>query len=249
MKKSMSGRYHLAMAIMMGLILLQTLIMLMIISRATDMKTMANDLQTTLIVSVLVIFIYAVVIYNLLPLMLKKSLSRTSKIVSEIAHGRYDVDIDGETASNASDQDMVNLLDGLKSMLRSIHGFDQAKENKIYEHDQRIKQLINLLPQGAIIALNNGDISYCNDALRRLYPALNECKNIRELKLKSEFDQRIFNKIYDSLRFGDNLYDSKMPDNDYKRKLELNGAIVRNARGESIGGVYILSFTEHAKQD
>ncbi len=249
MKHSISKRYHLAIAVLMGLILLETALLLIIISRGTDLATMVNDLQTTLIVSVLVIFVCGVVVYNLIPVMLRKSLSRTAKIVSEIAHGNYEVDIDGELAAHAGDRDVEPLLEGLKSMLRSIHGFDQAKENKIYEHDQRIKQVINLLPQGVLIALNNGDINYCNDALRRRYPVLNESINIRDLKLKSEFDQRIFQKILDSLRFGDNLYDSRIPDNDYQRLSTLNGAIVRNARGECIGGVYTLVFTEHAKQD
>lgn len=237
------------MAILLGLVLLETIIMLVIISRGKELEAVANDLQTTLIVSVLVIFIYAVVIYNLIPELLKRSLGRTGKIISEIAHGNYEVDIDGEINANAKDRELSGLLDGLKSMLRSIHGFDQAKENKIYEHDQRIKQLINLLPQGALIALNNGDISYCNDALRRRYNVLNDVKNVRDLKLKSEFDQKVFRKIYESLRFGDNLYDVKIPAQDYQQEALLNGSIVRNSRGESIGGVYTLAFTEHAKQD
>ena len=249
MKHSISKRYHLAISILLGLILLETLLLWIIISRKTDLATMVNDLQTTLIVSVLAIFVCGVVIYNLIPVMLRKSLSRTAKIVSEIAHGNYEVNIDGELAAHAGEKDIVPLLEGLKIMLRNIHGFDQAKENKIYEHDQRIKQMINLLPQGVLIALNNGDISYCNDALRRRYPMFNESNNIQDLKLKSEFDQRIFQKIFDSLRYGDNLYDNRIPDNDYQRLATLNGAIVRNARGDSIGGVYTLVFTEHAKQD
>lgn len=246
MKKSLIKRYHLALAILLGLVLLETVVMLVILGRSRDLKSLVNDLQTTLIVSVLVIFIYTIVIYNLIPVMLKRSLGHTGKIVSEIAHGNYEIDIDGEIAANADDKDMQSLLEGIKSMLRSIHGFDQAKENKIYEHDQRIKQLINILPLGVVIALNNGDISYCNDALRRRYPLLNESRNIRELNLKSDFDQRIFQKIFDSLRQGDNLYDNRIPDTSYQRQVLLNGSIVRNGKGESIGGVYTLAFTEHA---
>ena len=160
MKKSLIKRYHLALAILLGLVLLETVVMLVILGRSRDLNSLVNDLQTTLIVSVLVIFIYTIVIYNLIPVMLKRSLGHTGKIVSEIAHGNYEIDIDGEIAANADDKDMQSLLEGIKSMLRSIHGFDQAKENKIYEHDQRIKQLINILPLGVVIALNNGDISY-----------------------------------------------------------------------------------------
>ncbi len=246
MKKSLIRRYHQALAILLGLVLLETVFMLVILGRGSNLAALVNDLQTILIVSVLVIFTYTMVIYNLIPVMLKRSLGNTGQIINEIAHGNYEIDIDGEIAATAGDKDMESLLEGLKSMLRSIHGFDQAKENKIYEHDQRIKQLINLLPLGILIALNNGDVSYCNDALRRRYPMLNESKNIRELNLKNEFDQRIFHKIFDSLRLGDNLYDNKLPDTNYTQEALLNGSIVRNTKGDSIGGVYTLAITEHA---
>jgi len=106
MKHSISKRYHLAISILLGLILLETLLLWIIISRKTDLATMVNDLQTTLIVSVLAIFVCGVVIYNLIPVMLRKSLSRTAKIVSEIAHGNYEVNIDGELAAHAGDRDI-----------------------------------------------------------------------------------------------------------------------------------------------
>ncbi|NLN84741.1 MAG: hypothetical protein GX135_01385 [Candidatus Cloacimonetes bacterium] len=249
MKKSIVGRYHLFWAVLMGLILLQSAVLFAITLRGREFDSLVNDLQTALILSVLVIFIYSVVIYNIVPLMLKKNLRRTEKLISEITHGNYDVDLDAEIKELGSDREIIGLLEGLKQMLRSIHGFDQAKENKIYEHDQRIKQLINLLPQGVIIALNNGDISYCNDTLRRRYPSLVECLNIRDLRLKDEFDQRVFSKLMESLNHGDNLYDQRIPSSDYHKLTILNGAIVRNAAGDSIGGVYTLSFSEHAKQD
>lgn len=247
MKKSIVGRFHLFMAVLMALILIQSAVLFAITLRGKDLDSLVNDLQTALIVSVLLVFIYSVVVYMLIPLMLKKSLRRTQKLISEIAHGNYDLDLDSEIQEQGKDNDIRGLLEELKQMLRGIHGFDQAKENKIYEHDQRIKQLINLLPQGVVIALNNGDMSYCNDALRRRYPALVECLNIRDLKLKEEFDQRIFEKIMESLNHGDNLYDQRIPSTDYQKLTVLNGAIVRNAGGEAIGGVYTLSFSEHAK--
>lgn len=247
MKKSIVGRFHLFMAVLMALILIQSAVLFAITLRGKDLDSLVNDLQTALIVSVLLVFIYSVVVYMLIPLMLKKSLRRTQKLISEIAHGNYDVDLDSAIQEQAKDNEIRGLFEELKQMLRGIHGFDQAKENKIYEHDQRIKQLINLLPQGVVIALNNGDMSYCNDALRRRYPALVECLNIRDLKLKDDFDQRVFEKIMESLNHGDNLYDQRIPSTDYQKLTVLNGAIVRNAGGEAIGGVYTLSFSEHAK--
>jgi signal transduction histidine kinase len=249
MKRSLKTRYHTAVVILLGLVLLQTILLLVIIAGARDLPSLVNDLQTTVIVFVLIIFIFAIVFYNLIPIMVRKSYQGVTKLVNEIAHGDYEVDIDTVIIQDQVDTEVRGLLEGLKTMLRSIHGFDQAKETKIYEHDQRIKQLINLLPQGVLIALSNGDVSYYNDSLRRRYPELVDCRNIREMNLKSEFDQQVYQKIMDSLRFGDNLYDHKIPDLDYQRQALLNGSVVRNIRGESTGGVFVLTFTEHARQD
>ncbi|MBW6514178.1 MAG: hypothetical protein K0B87_05420 [Candidatus Syntrophosphaera sp.] len=245
MKRSINSLYHLVITILLALVFFESLLLLLISTRAKDLASMVNDLQTAIIVFVFVIFAYAIVIYNYIPLRIKKSLKLVDKTISEISRGSYDVDID--TDSFAEDKEILSLLLGIKTMLRSVQGFDQAKELKIHEHDQRLKQLINLLPQGALIALSNGDVSYCNDALRRRYPILNEVKNINSLSLKSDFDRKVFDKVSDALRFGDNLYDAKIPDIDYRQQALINGSVVRNINGDPIGGVFILNFTEHVK--
>jgi signal transduction histidine kinase len=245
MKRSINSMYHLVITILLALVLFESLLLLIISTRAKDLMSLANDLQTAIIVFVFVIFAYAIVIYNYIPLRIKKSLKLVDKTISEISHGNYDMDID--TESFAEDKEVQSLLLGIKTMLRSVQGFDQAKELKIHEHDQRLKQLINLLSQGALIALSNGDVSYCNDALRRKYPILNEVRNINDLNLKADFDRKIFDKISDALRFGDNIYDAKIPDIDYKQQALINGSVVRNIKGDPIGGVFILSFTENVK--
>lgn len=247
MKRSINSMYHLVVTILLALVLFESLLLLIITSRARELVPLVNDLQTAIIVFVLVIFVYAIVVYNYIPVKIKKSLKEVDKLISEISHGNYDVDMDIERFSE--DRDIQSLLIGIKTMLRSVQGFDQAKENKIQEHDQRLKQLINLLPQGALIALSNGDVSYCNDALRRKYPILNEVKNINDLTLKTDFDQQIFGKISDALRFGDNLYDSKIPDKNYQQQAIINGSVVRNTKGDPIGGVFTLNFSENVKQN
>lgn len=185
------------------------------------------------------------VVYNLIPSNIKKFNKNVVKLINEIAHGKYNVDIDKAIEDYSFDPDKLALLNSLKNMLRSINGFDQAKEWKIYEQDQRIKQLINLIPQGVLIALSNGDISYYNNSLRQRYPSLSEIQNINDMSFKSDFDRKIFQKIVDALRYGDNIYECKIPDQDYKRLAIIKGSMVRNLRGEPTGGVFLLSFEEH----
>lgn len=247
MKHSIRSLYHTLLAILVVLILLESLMLLIMTSNARELASLVNDVQTTIIIFALVIFIYAIVIYNLIPVRLKKSLQEVEKTVREISEGNYDIEIDPEQYK--WDRDIQELMHSLKTLLRSIQGFDQAKEAKIYEHDQRIKQLINLLPQGTLILLSNGDVSYCNDTMRRKYPILNEVKNLNEINLKDEFAQKIFGRILDALRFGDNIYDAKIPDKDYRQQAVINGTQVRNGKGEATGGVFTLQFIENVKKE
>ncbi|MCB5245543.1 MAG: hypothetical protein WC179_00040 [Candidatus Cloacimonadaceae bacterium] len=245
MKRSLSSLYRLIIAVILILILLETTIVILIATNAQDLTTLVNDIQTAVIVFALIIFIYCMVVYNLIPSNIKKFNKNVVKLINEIAHGKYNVDIDKAIEDYSFDPDKLALLNSLKNMLRSINGFDQAKEWKIYEQDQRIKQLINLIPQGVLIALSNGDISYYNNSLRQRYPSLSEIQNINDMSFKSDFDRKIFQKIVDALRYGDNIYECKIPDQDYKRLAIIKGSMVRNLRGEPTGGVFLLSFEEH----
>ena len=245
MKRSLSSLYHLIITVILVLILLETAILIVISTNAKNLTNLINDIQTAAIVFALILFIYCIVVYNLIPSSIKKFNKNIVKIINEIAHGKYNVNIDKAIEDYSFDPDKLSLLNSLKNMLRSINGFDQAKEWKIYEQDQRIKQLISLIPQGVLIALSNGDISYYNNSLRQRYPLLSEIRNINDLNFKNDFDRRIFQKIADSLRYGDNLYDCKIPDQDYRRLAVIKGSMVRNLRGEPTGGVFLLSFEEH----
>ena len=156
MKRSLSSLYRLIIAVILILILLETTIVILIATNAQDLTTLVNDIQTAVIVFALIIFIYCMVVYNLIPSNIKKFNKNVVKLINEIAHGKYNVDIDKAIEDYSFDPDKLALLNSLKNMLRSINGFDQAKEWKIYEQDQRIKQLINLIPQGVLIALSYG---------------------------------------------------------------------------------------------
>jgi signal transduction histidine kinase len=247
MKRSLKSVYHIMLSILVALILLELLLLLIMTSNARELAPLVNDVQTTVIIFALVIFIYAIVIYNIIPLRIKRSLEEVEKTVKEISQGNYDIEIDLEQYK--WDRDIQQLMLGLKTLLRSIQGFDQAKEAKIYEHDQRIKQLINLLPQGALILLTNGDVSYCNDTLRRKYPTLNEVKNIHEINLKDDLAKKIFARISDALRLGDNIYDAKIPDQEYQQQAVINGSVVRNTKGDATGGVFTLHFSKNVKKE
>jgi hypothetical protein len=66
--------------------------------------------------------------------------------------------------------------------------------------------------------------------------------NLNELIFKNEFDQKLFNSLGEALRFGNNLYDIRLSDDNFKQNVLINGSIVRNRKGAAIGAVFILNF-------
>lgn len=245
MKRSLKSQYHLLITVLLGMVLIESVLLLFVIGSAKNLPGLVNDLNTIVIVFVFIIFVYAVVIYNYIPLRLKKSLGEVNSLISEISHGNYQVNINPELYN--SDKDIQSLLHGIQKMLGVLQRFDQSKADKIFEHHQRLQMLINLLPQEALIALANGEIKYCNDALRRRFPTITENVNINELLFKSEFDQKVFNKISEALRYGDNLFNVKIPSLDYQQQATVNGSIVRNRKGLATGGVFLVSYSDIAK--
>ena len=240
MKRSFKTRYHILIAILFGIIVLQTLILLFSVAQAQDLATLASDIHSIVIIFVFLIFVYIVILYNYIPYRLHKAIYEVEQLIEEISSGNYQVDIDSSIYDQ--DKDFQELVNALNKMLEIITRFDQAKAEKIFEHHQRLQLLINLLPQSILITGANGDVVYCNEPLRKRFPMISETVNLNELIWKNDYYSRIFSVIMDSLRYGNNIYDVIVEDVVYLGKVRINGSVVRNRKGISTGAVYVLEF-------
>jgi len=245
MKRSLNVKYHILIAILFGFIVLETIILFFTISQAKDLSTLANDLHSIVIIFVFVIFVYIVILYNYIPFQLHKAIRAVEQLVEEISNGNYQIDIDSSIYDQ--DKDFQGLVLALEKMLSIISRFDQAKADKIFEHHQRIQLLINLLPESVLILSATGDVIYCNESLRKHFPQITEMVNLNELIWKSDYHNRIFAVIMDSLRYGNNLYDVIVEDVVYLNKVRINSSIVRNRKGLSTGAVFVLQFSDNER--
>jgi len=176
MKRSFKARYHILIAILFGIIVLQTLALLFSVARAQDLTTLANDIHSIVIIFVFIIFVYIVILYNYIPFRLHKAIREVEQLIEEISNGNYQIDIDSSIYDQ--DKDFQELIYALDKMLGIIIRFDQAKADKIFEHHQRLQLLINLLPQSILITGANGDVVYCNEPLRKRFPMISETVNL-----------------------------------------------------------------------
>jgi signal transduction histidine kinase len=238
MKKSIKQRYRLMIAILFGFIVLQFVAVLFTISSADNLYGLASDVQSILIVFMFIIFIYVVVIFNYLPYRLSRAVKRLEALIEEISNGNYQIDIDSSLIEH--EKDFSELIYAIQKMLDIIIRFDAVKADKIYEHHQRINQLINILPQVVMITNITGDLIYVNDAFRRQFPNINDSGNLNEIILKDDFHARIFNAIVESLRYGNNIYDARIEPEGSQRSALIAGSIIRNRMGVASGGVYTV---------
>lgn len=247
MKNSLKSKYHILIAILFGLITLQTVFLLVAVGNAKDLYSLAVDIHSIVIVFVFLIFVYIVVLYNYIPYRLHRAIKEVGSLVESISNGNYQLDIDSSTYDQ--DKDFQDLIFALDRMLGIIMRFDQVKADKIFEHHQRIQLLINLLPQAVLISSANGDVVYCNENMRKRFPMITEMVNLNELIIKNDYHTRILSVMIDALRYGNNIYDVVVEDLIYLGKARINGSVVRNRKGISSGAVYVLDFVDHEKLD
>ncbi|MDP2172610.1 MAG: hypothetical protein Q8M98_05810 [Candidatus Cloacimonadaceae bacterium] len=247
MKRSLKSRYHLLITILLGIVVLQAMLMLISLSTSTNLRDLVSDMQSIIIIFTFVIFVYVVVIYNYIPYRLRKTFKEVGGIIEDISHGKYNIDIDSST--HDQDSDIQELILALQRMLNILFRFDQVKSDKIFEHHQRIQQLINMMKQSVLITSISGDIIYCNDSIRRRWTMISERVNLNELIFKHDFNERIFSTMTDALRFGNSLVDVGFEDAEGKQSALINGSIIRNRKGAATGSVFIVDIRDNAKQN
>lgn len=247
MKRSIKKRYHLMLIFLFALIVTQFFTVLFTIWKADSLYVLASDIQSIMIVFMFAIFVYLVLIFNYLPYRLSRAVKRVQDLIDEISNGNYQIDIDSTRFEH--DHDFQELIFSLQKMLDIIMRFDAVKADKIYEHNQRISQLINLLPQIVLIVNVNGDIVYINDIFRKRFPTISDTSNLNEVIQKDEFYARIFDVITESLRFGNNIYDEKVGLEGSSQIALIEGSIIRNRKGISSGGVYTVELIGDHAQD
>lgn len=247
MKQSIKKRYHLMLILLFALIVLQFVVVLITIGQADSLYLLASDIQSIMIVFLFAIFVYMVLIYNYLPYRIARAVKRVQDLIEEISNGNYQIDIDSTRFEH--DHDFQELIFSLKKMLDIIMRFDAVKADKIYEHHQRLNQLINLLADIVLIVTVNGDIVYINEVFRKRFPSISDTSNLNEVIQKDDFHARIFDVISESLRFGNNIYDERVQIEGSPQTALIKGSIIRSRKGVASGGVYTVEIIGEQTQN
>ncbi len=238
MKKSLKNRYQILLLVFLVLIVLGSAFILMTVYNAFNLAQLKADIQSIVILFMLLQFIYFIVLFYYVPFQYEQALKEIYQILQEISEGKYQIDLDIKTHNQVSE--IKNLMVAMQRMMNIIIKFDSLKGDKIYEHHQRIQLLINMIPQGCLIMTIIGEIVYINNYVKDTFPALTENLNILETLLPEYIEDEFKPIMIESIKSGNNLHDKVITIKSMESKFKLNSSIIRNRKGLPIGAIFII---------
>lgn len=238
MKKSLKNRYQILLFVFLIVIVLESAFILMTVFNAFNLSQLKADIQSIVILFMLLEFIYFIVLFYYVPFQYEQALKEVYQLVQEISEGKYQIDLEQKTHNQAVE--IKNMMVAIQRMMNIIIKFDSLKGDKIYEHHQRIQMLINMIPQGCLIITIIGEIVYINDFVKDQFPALTENLNILETLLPEYMEDELKPIMIESIKSGNNLHDKVLNIKSLESKFNLNSSIIRNRKGLPIGAIFII---------
>jgi len=238
MKKSLKNRYQILIMIFFAVFVIESALILVAVYHNNDITMLKSDLQSIVILFILVQFIYFIVLFYYIPYQYEQALREIYQIFQEISEGKYQIDLESKTFNQS--KEISDLMAALSRMMNIIIRFDSLKADKIYEHHQRIQMLLSMIPQGCLIISIIGEIVYINDYVKTNFPALQENLNILETLLPDYMEDELKPLIMESIKTGNNLHDKVVLISSQDTSYKLNSSIVRNRKGQPIGTIIII---------
>ena len=236
--------------ISLSLIILTTEIIILNILQNNDPRLIAlhhESIRNTLYIASFIYFILAVIAYFNLPIYFRRSLLRVKSILRDIQQGIYDTEINMEEEKEILDPAIYELMLQVNEMKETVKIFDNLKREKIFEQYSRIKTILRIIQDGALILDNKGKIIFINDNLTETFPLLVEGENFLEKSYPEEIEQNLKKLALTSLRERKRLESVQCLIPSLNRHITIVSALVRNESGDIIGMALIVSNLEKKK--
>ncbi|MCK4694876.1 MAG: PAS domain-containing protein [Candidatus Cloacimonetes bacterium] len=246
MRFSFTGKIRFLILLIYFIVLIQAGIVLHLLGSSTDFIQMKLDIQNTIFITVFIQFIIALIVIFYIPVFLHKAFSEIQNILKDISQGIYNIDIDLDNFKTTLDKEFYAVMLSLQEMLKSVLNFDKLKKDKIVEHHNRIVAILNLTEDGFITLDMKGNISYINDKVVEVFPAINEKTNMIDTNFPPEIENNIKKYTLNILKTQTKQEPQQFFVPTLKRHIVLNSAIIRDSNGQPAG--VIISFTNLEKK-
>ncbi len=246
MRLSFTVKIRLLIILIFIISIIQAGIILHLIGISIDISQTKIDIQNTLFITIFLQFILALIVIFYIPVFLHKAFAEIHNILKDISQGIYNIDIDLDNFKTTLDKEFYAVMLSLQEMLKSVLNFDKLKKDKIVEHHNRIVAILNLTEDGFIALDMKGNISYINDKVVEVFPAINEKTNMIDTNFPPEIENNIKKYTLNILKTQTKQEPQQFFVPALKRHIVLNSAVVRDSNGQPAG--VIISFTNLEKK-
>lgn len=212
--------------------------LLYLISVSVMDNIVRNDISNILWASIIIEFSLCLYLMANLQNYLDKAILPIKHIISEIAKGNYNVELDVPI-----DKDIIikSVFDQIEKMQEVILHYDNLKKEKIVEHRNRILSMLNITDDGIIILNIRGQIMYVSEIVKEKFKYFEENVDVVNTHFQPEVELSIKKYILQIIKTHSKQDMQPFYLASVKKHIFIKSSLVRDTRGIPIGFVIGIS--------
>jgi len=184
------------------------------------------------------------------PIKMNRSIKQFKHVFDEFRKGNYEYDL--ENLTETIEKEYSPLVEAIKKMIANIIQFDKLKEVKISAHYGKIKALLSLTSDGAMIIDQSGEILYINDVIKNKFKnlGLEENKDFLATVFPDYFQNTVKKYIQDVLINKEKIAPCSMFIPEINLEFTIKSALYKNRNGDFLGAVFVVTnFEEKVEEE
>lgn len=248
-KRSFYNSINISLLIILIAYVLQVVVLLYQFNSGNPITQIINDSRNILFSFMIVMILYYISIMIYQPIKMKRSIKQLKHVFDEFRKGNYEYDL--ENLSEVTEKEYTPLVESIKKMIANIIQFDRLKEIKISAHSAKLKQLLALMSDGAMIIDDSGDILFINQVMtdRFINLDLDQNNNFLDTIYPDYFEKTIKKYVKEVLVKGARKEPCKMFIPEMDLEFTIKSSLYKNRIGDILGGVFIITDLQEKKEE
>lgn len=249
-KRSFYKSINISLIIMLITYLLQVLILIYQFNSGNPLEQIVNDSKNILYSFMILFIIYYISIIIYQPIKMRKTIKQLQHIFDEFRKGNYEYDLDN--VSENVEKEYSPLVEAVKKMMANIIQFDKLKKIKISAHFGKIKALLSVMSDGALIIDNSGEILYVNEVMKDRFNKLEleENQDFLDTVYPESFEKTIKKYVMDVISKAEKREACTMYIPEMDLEFTIKSALYKNSNGDFLGAVFVITdLTEKMEID
>lgn len=240
-KRSFYESINISLLVILITYIVQVVVLLFQFSSDNSLPRIINDSKNILYSFMLLFIIYYISIIIYQPIKMRRSIKQLKHVFDEFRKGNYTYDL--ENLSETIEKEYAPLVESIKKMITNIIQFDKLKEIKISAHFGKLKSLLLLISDAAMIIDKSGEILYVNDVMKYRFKTLelDDTTDILEIVYPEFFEKTIKKYIKEVLVKGEKKEACTMFITEMGLEFTIKSSLYKNKSGDFLGAVFVIA--------